>query len=77
MQGLTSRKNKVITFKYCSEVTFKMGKEKSWFTKMYSEGEQFIANYLLRWFKPFILLANCFTTDFEFYSVVPSYPANA
>lgn len=77
-QVLTGRKSKIITFKYYSEITSKMGKERRWFFNMYYGGEQFIANHLLHWFKPFIFFAKCFTTDFEFCSfVLLSNSANA
>lgn len=75
---LTGRKNKVISLKYCSEVTFKKSEVGSWFSNMYSGGEQFIANHLLHWFSLLFCLQSVFTADFVFYSIVLlSYLANA
>lgn len=76
-QVLTGRNNKIITFKYCSEITFQKSKAGSWFPKMYSRGEQFIANHLLHWFSLLFRLITVLQQT-EFYSfVLMSYLANA
>lgn len=36
-------------FKYCSEISFEKGRTGTWFSKLYFEGEQFIANHFLHW----------------------------
>lgn len=77
-QILTGRKNKVVSLKYCSEVTFKKNEVRSWFSNMYSGGKRFIANHWLHCFSLLFCLQSVFTTDFIFYSIVLlSYLANA